>query len=74
MSATTYIVYFRLVADIGATRAISVEFAVTVMAVIVGAVVLHERLSAVQLAGGAVIILGCALVLGLVPLPRVLRG
>ena len=74
MSATTYIVYFRLVADVGATRAISVEFAVTVMAVIVGAVVLHERLSPVQLAGGAVIILGCALVLGLVPLPRLRRG
>lgn len=73
MSAATYIVYFRLVADIGATRAISVEFAVTVMAVIVGAVVLHERLSAIQLAGGAVIILGCALVLGLVPLPAFVR-
>jgi drug/metabolite transporter (DMT)-like permease len=73
MSSTTYIVYFRLVADIGATRAISVEFAVTVMAVIVGAVVLHERLSPIQLAGGAVIILGCALVLGLVPLPALRR-
>lgn len=69
MSATTYLVYFRLVADIGATRAISVEFAVTVMAVIVGATVLHERLSALQLVGGVIIILGCALVLGLVPLP-----
>jgi len=74
MSATTYILYFRLVADIGATRAISVEFAVTVMAVIVGATILHERLSLIQVVGGAVIIAGCALVLGLVPLPRLRRG
>jgi drug/metabolite transporter (DMT)-like permease len=74
MSATTYILYFRLVADIGATRAISVEFAVTVMAVIVGATILHERLSLVQVIGGAVIIAGCALVLGLVPLSRLRRG
>jgi drug/metabolite transporter (DMT)-like permease len=74
MSATTYLVYFRLVADIGATRAISVEFAVTVTAVIVGAVVLHERLSAMQFAGGATILVGCALVLGLVSLPSRSRG
>jgi drug/metabolite transporter (DMT)-like permease len=44
------------------------------MAVIVGATVLHERLSVLQLVGGAVIILGCALVLGLVPLPRLRRA
>jgi drug/metabolite transporter (DMT)-like permease len=67
MSALTYVVYFRLVSTIGATRAISVEFAVTVVAVLVGALVLDEPLTLVQLVGGAVIIAGCALVLGLVP-------
>ncbi|OYU50593.1 MAG: EamA family transporter [Rhizobiales bacterium PAR1] len=65
MSALTYVLYFGLVASIGATRAISVEFVVTVVAVLVGAVVLGEPLSTIQLAGGAVIIAGCALVLGL---------
>lgn len=66
-SALAYVLYFRLVAEVGATIAISVEFLVTVIAVIVGAAVLGERLSAAQLGGGVVIIAGCALVLGLVP-------
>lgn len=65
MSATTYVVYFRLVATIGATKTISVEFAVTVVAVLVGALMLHERLSAMQIAGAVIIVCGCALVLGL---------
>lgn len=69
-SALAYVLYFRLVAEVGATIAISVEFLVTVVAVLVGAVLLGERLSVVQLAGGAVIIAGCALVLGLVPTGR----
>lgn len=68
MSSLTYVVYFGLVSRIGATRAISVEFAVTVVAVLVGAVVLGERLTTIQFAGAAVIIAGCAMVLGLWPL------
>jgi drug/metabolite transporter (DMT)-like permease len=70
MSALTYVIYFWLVSEIGATRAISVEFAVTLVAVLIGAVWLGEAVTLVQLAGGAIIILGCAFVLGLVPLPR----
>jgi len=73
-SALAYVLYFRLVAEVGATLAISVEFAVTVVAVIVGSVLLGERLSVVQLVGGAVIIAGCALVLGLTPGGRVSRS
>ena len=53
-----------------ATAAISVEFVVTVVAVLVGAFVLDEPLTALQLCGGAVIVLGCALVLGILRLPR----
>ncbi|HEY1619927.1 MAG TPA: DMT family transporter [Streptosporangiaceae bacterium] len=67
MSALAYTLYFRLVADLGATRAISVEFFVTAIAVIIGAVALHERLSATQLAGGGAVIAACCLVLGLIP-------
>jgi drug/metabolite transporter (DMT)-like permease len=67
MSALAYVLYFRLVADWGATRAISVEFVVTLIAVLVGALLLHEPLTAVQLVGGAVILVGCALALGLLP-------
>lgn len=74
MSALTYVVYFGLVARIGATRAISVEFAVTVVAVLIGALVLDEPLTPIQLLGAVVIIAGCALVLGLVRLRRNVRA
>jgi len=70
MSALAYVLFFRLVADLGATRAISVEFVVTAIAVVIGSVLLHERLSLAQLAGALVIVSGCSLVLGLVPLRR----
>jgi drug/metabolite transporter (DMT)-like permease len=66
-SALAYVLYFRLVAEVGATLAISVEFVVPVLAVVIGAVALGERLTAPQVVGGAVIILGCAMVVGLVP-------
>jgi drug/metabolite transporter (DMT)-like permease len=72
-SALAYVLYFRLVAEVGATIAISVEFLVTVVAVLVGALLLGERLSVVQLVGGATVIAGCALVLGLLP-ASLLRG
>ncbi|MBW8285793.1 MAG: DMT family transporter [Rhizobium sp.] len=71
MSAMTYVLYFGLVASIGATRAISVEFAVTAIAVLVGAVFLGEPLSIVQMVGAVVIIAGCAVVLGLIPRRKV---
>ncbi|WP_374439174.1 DMT family transporter [Pseudomonas panipatensis] len=68
MSALNYVIYFGLVTRIGATRTISVEFVVTVVAVLAGAGLLHERLSLVQIGGAAIILCGCALVLNLLPL------
>lgn len=65
MSAMTYSLYFRLIGEIGPTRAISVEFLVTLVAVLVGAYVLGERLSPVQIGGMVVIIMGCVIVLDL---------
>ena len=67
MSAATYALYFRLVAEIGPTRAVTVEFVVTAVAVVVGALWLGERLTIFQIGGAAAITLGCALVLGLAP-------
>jgi drug/metabolite transporter (DMT)-like permease len=64
-SALMYVIFFRLLASIGASRTLSVEFAVTVVAVLAGTTMLGEQLSAIQLAGAAVIIAGCALVLGI---------
>lgn len=72
-SSLAYVLYFRLVAEIGATLSMSVEFVVTAIAVVVGALLLGERLTAAQLVGGAVILIGCALVLGLTPSLRTAR-
>jgi drug/metabolite transporter (DMT)-like permease len=65
VSGLNYVLYFRLVAEIGATKTISVEFLVTVVAVIVGTAMLGEVLTALQIAGACTIIAGCAMVLGL---------
>lgn len=67
VSALNYVLYFRLVSQIGATKTISVEFLVTVVAVIVGTGLLGERLSLIQFAGAGTIVIGCIMVLGLIP-------
>ncbi|MDL2286467.1 DMT family transporter, partial [Desulfococcaceae bacterium OttesenSCG-928-F15] len=65
MSALAYFMYFRLVSAIGPTRAISVEFSTTVLAVLIGTGLLGESLSLIQMVGACVILFSCALVLGL---------
>ncbi len=65
-SAFCYVIYFSLVAKIGATRAISVEFLVTVVAVLVGAFYLNEVISLIQLFGALLVIIGSVLILDLI--------
>jgi drug/metabolite transporter (DMT)-like permease len=60
-----YILYFRLIARAGPTRAITVTFLVPVFAVLWGAMVLGEALTWQMLGGGLVILLGTALSTGL---------
>jgi drug/metabolite transporter (DMT)-like permease len=69
-SALAYTLYFRLVQGVGATIAISVEFVVPLVAVVIGWLLLGERLTMPQLAGGTAIITGCLLVAGLLPVRR----
>lgn len=66
-SALMYVLFYGLMAAIGPTRAISVEFVVTVVAVTAGTTLLGERLSWLQVLGAVVIVSGCALVLGIWP-------
>jgi hypothetical protein len=69
-SALAYILYFRLVTEIGATKALTTEFLVPVVAVIVGVVFLGESITITDLIGAACILLGSSLVLGLLPIKR----
>lgn len=66
-SALMYVLFYGLMRSIGPTKAISVEFAVTVVAVLAGTLILGERLSLLQVVGAVVIISGCSLVLGIWP-------
>ncbi len=59
-----YVLYFRLMARVGATRAISVTFLIPAFAMAWGTIFLGEWPTATMLAGCAVILLGTALATG----------
>ena len=62
-SALAYLLYFRLIADIGATGALTVTYLIPVFGVLWGALFLGESVSASMLAGAALVILGTVFVL-----------
>lgn len=62
-SALAYILYFRLIADLGATRALSVTYLIPVFGVLWGVLFLGETISASMLAGTALVVLGTVFVL-----------
>ncbi len=70
-TALAYILYFRLMSRVGPTNAVSVTFLIPLFAILWGALFLHEAITAQMVAGGAVVLVGIALALGLVgPKPR----
>ena len=66
-TALAYLIFFRLIARIGATRAVTVTFLVPVFGTLWGALFLHEALTLSMLGGGVVILLGTSLATGLLP-------
>ena len=63
-SGIAYLLYFRLIADIGAASALTVTFLVPVFGVLWGHAILGEPLGWNTLAGAAIVIVGTALVTG----------
>jgi drug/metabolite transporter (DMT)-like permease len=61
--AVAYLLYFRLIADIGPTRALTVTYLIPIFGVLWGALFLGEALSIGMVAGAALVILGTILVL-----------
>ena len=61
--AIAYVLYFRLVADIGPTGALSVTYLVPLFGMLWGALFLGEALTLAMLGGAALVILGTLLVL-----------
>jgi drug/metabolite transporter (DMT)-like permease len=68
-----YILYFRLIANVGPTNAVAVTFLIPPFAILWGGVFLGEELSAAVVVGCAVIFLGTALTTGILA-PRRPRG
>lgn len=65
-----YILYFRLIANVGPISAITVTYLVPGFAVFWGSVILDEKLTTNMIVGCAVILLGTALATGLLSLRR----
>ncbi len=61
-SAVAFLIYFRLIADVGATRALTVTFLIPAFGVLWGSLFLGEALPAGMLAGGVSIVAGTVLV------------
>lgn len=65
-----YVLYFRLIAHVGAANAISVTFLIPVFGVLWGWLFLGEQVTQPMLIGCAVILAGTALTTGVLRLPR----
>jgi drug/metabolite transporter (DMT)-like permease len=63
-TALAYMLYFRLIANLGATRAITVTFLIPVFGLLWGALFLGESLTSAMLLGCTLIVLGTALTTG----------
>lgn len=61
-NALGFILYFRLIADVGATRALTVTYLMPLFSLLWGFLFLGESLPAIALAGGALILVGTVLV------------
>jgi drug/metabolite transporter (DMT)-like permease len=62
-SAAAYLLYFRLIANVGPTRTFTVTFLIPVFGTLWGALFLDEPVGVSTLAGGAIIVIATALVL-----------
>jgi len=68
-TGVAYLLYFRLIAHVGAPRAITVTYLIPVFAALWGAMFLREEITPAMALGCAVILVGTALASGLVSLP-----
>jgi drug/metabolite transporter (DMT)-like permease len=68
-SAVAYLLYYRLIADVGPTKTLTVTFLMPVFGMMWGSLFLHESISAAMIIGAAMVISGTGLVL-LIRKPR----
>jgi drug/metabolite transporter (DMT)-like permease len=61
-SAVAYLLYYRLIADVGPTKALTVTFLIPVFAIVWQRLFLHQRVTMSILVGAVLILVGTALV------------
>lgn len=65
-TAIAFVFYYRLIANVGPTRAISVTLLIPLFAVVLGALFINEAVSATMVGGGIIVLLGTAMAVGIV--------
>lgn len=68
-TALAYFLYFRLIANVGPAKAITVTYLIPMFAMLWGALFIDEAVTASMVAGCAVILAGTALATGVIALP-----
>ena len=69
-TTVAFIFYYRLIADVGPVKAITVTLLVPIFGMLWGVLFLGEPLTPGRIAGCLIILAGCALILGIARLPR----
>jgi len=69
-TGVAYVLYFRLIAHLGAARAITVTYLIPLFGVAWGAAILGEAVTPTMAAGGVVVLAGTALASGMLRLPQ----
>jgi drug/metabolite transporter (DMT)-like permease len=69
-----YILYFRLIANVGPAKAITVAYLIPAFAVIWGTLILDETVTMLMIIGCLIIFLGTALVTGVLPRTKPAQG
>ncbi len=65
-----YVLFFRLIGQLGSSGAMTVTYVAPVFASLIGVVVLNEKITAWMLACAAIVLAGTALATGLLPLKK----
>ena len=68
-TTVAFIFYYRLIADVGPVKAITVTLLVPIFGMIWGVIFLGEPLTPGRVAGCLIILMGCSLILGVVRAP-----
>lgn len=69
-TGVAYLLYYRLIANVGPVRALTVTFLVPVFGIVWGALLLNEVITPNMIAGFVAILIGMSLVLNLIPARR----